>query len=144
MISSYLRNTNFRHTTDVHVRLLSYYLLVSCHNLPFIAASLIPFGGLFARNRLPPPECVLIVDAGFSYTHIVPIIHGEIIWNAVRRYGPHNSVLNQLILPKDRCWRETADQPAERACFLPTMEHDGRNVYHEWCEGSLLLCLTRL
>ncbi|KAG8930478.1 Actin- protein 6 [Tulasnella sp. 417] len=49
-------------------------------------AALIPFGNLF-----PPeygggnPECMIIVDTGFSFTHVVPIISGSIVWSAVRR-----------------------------------------------------------
>jgi len=56
------------------------------------AASLIPHGSLFtAPHRTPdgdsppPPECVLVIDCGFSFTHIVPLISGSIVWNAVKR-----------------------------------------------------------
>jgi actin-related protein len=35
--------------------------------------------------NLPHPECMLIVDSGFSYTHIVPLLGGAIVWDAVIR-----------------------------------------------------------
>jgi actin-related protein len=35
--------------------------------------------------NLPHLECMLIVDSGFSYTHIVPLLGGEIVWDAVVR-----------------------------------------------------------
>lgn len=31
------------------------------------------------------PECMLIVDSGFSFTHVVPIINGKVVWSAVKR-----------------------------------------------------------
>ncbi|PAV17423.1 actin ARP6 [Pyrrhoderma noxium] len=45
-------------------------------------ASLAPFGDLFGESA---PECMLIVDTGFSFTHIVPLVSGRILWEAVRR-----------------------------------------------------------
>ncbi|CAL1712194.1 unnamed protein product [Somion occarium] len=48
-------------------------------------ASLIPHGSLYAEPALPTPECMLVIDAGFSFTHVVPIMNGAIVWNAVKR-----------------------------------------------------------
>ncbi|KAI0317627.1 actin family [Amylostereum chailletii] len=48
-------------------------------------AALIPHGHLFTRRGLPTPECVIIVDSGFSFTHVVPMINGVIEWSAVKR-----------------------------------------------------------
>ncbi|PIL22707.1 hypothetical protein GSI_15400 [Ganoderma sinense ZZ0214-1] len=48
-------------------------------------ASLISYGRLFAQQNLPPPECLLIIDSGFSFTHVVPILNGEVVWHAVKR-----------------------------------------------------------
>ncbi|THH10060.1 hypothetical protein EW146_g8492 [Bondarzewia mesenterica] len=48
-------------------------------------ASLVPRGQLFSNPSLPQPECVLIVDSGFSFTHIVPIMDGAVLWHAVKR-----------------------------------------------------------
>jgi hypothetical protein len=28
---------------------------------------------------------MLIVDSGFSFTHVVPLMEGKIVWNAVKR-----------------------------------------------------------
>ncbi|KAI5123138.1 hypothetical protein M0805_000841 [Coniferiporia weirii] len=51
-------------------------------------ASLVPHGSLF-RNREEDapfyPECMLIVDSGYSFTHIVPSMSGKIMWKSVRR-----------------------------------------------------------
>ena len=52
---------------------------------PALAASLISHGRLFAQHDSPPPECLLIVDSGFSFTHIVPVLNGEVVWEAVKR-----------------------------------------------------------
>jgi actin-related protein 6 len=49
------------------------------------AASLIPYGHLFSQPNLPAAECTIVVDAGFSFTHVVPMIDGKIVWNAVKR-----------------------------------------------------------
>ncbi|TEB40080.1 actin-related protein Arp6 [Coprinellus micaceus] len=48
-------------------------------------ASLIPFGTLFSQPSLSPPDCVVVVDSGFSFTHVVPIMEGRILWTAVKR-----------------------------------------------------------
>ncbi|KLO06271.1 actin-like protein ARP6 [Schizopora paradoxa] len=47
-------------------------------------AALLPFGSLFGSG-LPAPECMLIVDSGFSFTHIVPLMNGKVLWKSVRR-----------------------------------------------------------
>lgn len=52
------------------------------------AASLVPHGTLFSGSDLPPAECMLIVDSGFSFTHVIPILNGTIVWKAVKRWDP--------------------------------------------------------
>ena len=42
-----------------------------------------PYGNLFPGA--PEPECMLIVDSGFSFTHVVPILNRRIFWSAVKR-----------------------------------------------------------
>ncbi|KAL6303887.1 actin-like protein Arp6 [Sparassis latifolia] len=60
-------------------------------------ASLIPHGTLFAGPSLEPPECMIIVDSGFSFTHVVPIMNGSVLWNAVKRIDVGGKLLtNQL------------------------------------------------
>ena len=49
------------------------------------AAGLIPYGTLFSQPDLPRAEAMLVVDSGFSFTHIVPILSGKVVWNAVKR-----------------------------------------------------------
>jgi actin-related protein 6 len=36
---------------------------------------------------------MLIVDSGFSFTHVVPLIDGKIMWAAVKRYSSSDSPL---------------------------------------------------
>ncbi|TFK90533.1 actin-like protein Arp6 [Polyporus arcularius HHB13444] len=48
-------------------------------------AALIPYGHLLAKPNLPAPECMLVIDSGFSFTHVVPILGGTVVWEAVKR-----------------------------------------------------------
>ncbi|WWD21521.1 actin-like protein ARP6 [Kwoniella shandongensis] len=48
-------------------------------------AALIPYGGLFENDQGIPPECMIVVDVGYSYTHIIPFRDGQIIWEHVKR-----------------------------------------------------------
>lgn len=50
------------------------------------AASLIPYGGLFEDDSGLPPECCIIVDVGYSFTHVIPMRDGQIIWEHVKRH----------------------------------------------------------
>ena len=52
-----------------------------------IAAALIPYGSVFTNEGGVPPECMVIVDSGYSFTHAIPILNGRVMWNGVRRYG---------------------------------------------------------
>ncbi|KAJ7197930.1 actin-related protein Arp6 [Mycena pura] len=56
-------------------------------------ASFIPHGELFDRPGLPAPECILIVDSGFSFTHVVPLIEGKVVWDAVKRFDVGGKLL---------------------------------------------------
>ncbi|KAG5643337.1 hypothetical protein DXG03_001056 [Asterophora parasitica] len=60
-------------------------------------ASLVPYGILFSQPDLPSAECVVVVDSGFSYTHVVPLLDGKIVWSAVKRLDVGGKLLtNQL------------------------------------------------
>ncbi|EIW74652.1 actin-related protein Arp6 [Coniophora puteana RWD-64-598 SS2] len=60
-------------------------------------ASLIPYGSLFSETKQPAPECMLIIDSGFSFTHVIPLIQNEIQWHAVKRLDVGGKILtNQL------------------------------------------------
>jgi len=60
-------------------------------------ASLITHGNLLELPGKPAPDCMVIVDSGFSFTHVVPIINGKIVWSAVKRLDVGGKLLtNQL------------------------------------------------
>ncbi|PPR05407.1 hypothetical protein CVT24_008021 [Panaeolus cyanescens] len=88
-------------------------------------ASLIPHGTLFSRTGLPPPQCMIVVDTGFSFTHVVPFIDNEIIWNAVKRLDVGGKLLTNHLkeLVSFRQWNmmdETyiMNQVKETCCFV--------------------------
>lgn len=49
------------------------------------AASLVPYGGMFSNDADTPPECLVVVDVGYSFSHVVPIRNGEVVWEHVKR-----------------------------------------------------------
>ncbi|KAJ7582804.1 actin-related protein Arp6 [Mycena floridula] len=90
-------------------------------------ASLIPHGDLFATPDLPPAECMLIVESGFSFTHVIPILEGNVVWSAVKRLDVGGKLLtNQLKeLISFRQWNmmdETyiMNEVKEECCFVST------------------------
>lgn len=55
----------------------------------FAGPALIPYGPDCRPSPMTPvPECVLVVDAGFSFTHVVPVLRGAIVSKGVRRFVP--------------------------------------------------------
>lgn len=46
-----------------------------------------PFGGLFEDETGVTPECTILIDMGYSYTHVVPVRAGEVLWDHVKRYA---------------------------------------------------------
>ncbi|KAJ6574470.1 actin-related protein Arp6 [Mycena capillaripes] len=71
-----------------------YEFQAQCRATP---ASLIPHGTLFDEPALPSPKSMLIVDSGFSFTHIVPLSEGKVIWSAVKRLDVGGKLMtNQL------------------------------------------------
>ncbi|TFK34759.1 actin-related protein Arp6 [Crucibulum laeve] len=90
-------------------------------------ASMIPYGTLFSQADLPPAECIVVIDSGFSFTHIVPIMNGEIVWTAVKRLDVGGKLLtNQLKeLSSFRQWNmmeETyiINDVKESCCYVST------------------------
>ncbi|PFH51208.1 hypothetical protein AMATHDRAFT_75070 [Amanita thiersii Skay4041] len=88
-------------------------------------ASLIPYGDLFSRPGSPQPECMLLVDSGFSFTHVVPILDGQIVWNAVKRLDVGGKLLTNHLkeLISFRQWNmmdETyiMNQVKESCCYV--------------------------
>ena len=63
------------------------YNFASCLRSP--GPALVPYGQ--ASTSATPlakraPECVLVVDSGYSFTQVVPVLRGAIISSGVRRY----------------------------------------------------------
>uniref|UniRef100_A0A0W0GCX3 Actin-like protein ARP6 n=1 Tax=Moniliophthora roreri TaxID=221103 RepID=A0A0W0GCX3_MONRR len=88
-------------------------------------ASLIPHGKLFSVTGLRPPECMLIVDSGFSFTHVVPILSGNVVWDAVKRLDVGGKLLTNHLkeLISFRQWNmmeETyiMNDVKERCCYV--------------------------
>lgn len=40
---------------------------------------------MFSNETDIPPECMIVIDAGYSFTHVVPIQGGEVVWEHVKR-----------------------------------------------------------
>ncbi len=78
---SYYRCTR----THVHIHVDARSPLTWAPSFFLEAASLIPHGKLYSKPSLPTPECMLVVDSGFSFTHVVPIINGVVQWSSVKR-----------------------------------------------------------
>lgn len=73
--------------------------------------ALVPLGSDACAGGSEPPECVLVVDAGFSFTHVVPVLRGSIINVGIRR-----SVLSLfLVLLRSR----TGDRTKRSSFFTP-------------------------
>ncbi|KAH8822327.1 actin-domain-containing protein [Flagelloscypha sp. PMI_526] len=53
-------------------------------------ASFIQYGTLFGRPR---PDCSVIVDCGFSFTHVVPILRKDIQWSSIIRIDTGGKLL---------------------------------------------------
>ncbi|KAF8510007.1 actin-domain-containing protein [Hysterangium stoloniferum] len=92
------------------------------------AASLMKYGGLFNSKTSPSrpfPECALIIDSGFSFTHVLPIMQGAVLWNGVRRLDVGGKLLTNHLstLVSFRQWN-MLDQTyiindvKEKCCFV--------------------------
>ncbi|KAJ3711728.1 actin-related protein Arp6 [Lentinula raphanica] len=87
-------------------------------------ASLIPHGKLLGS---PPPECMLVVDSGFSFTHVIPLINGNIVWSSIRRLDVGGKLLTNHLkeLVSFRQWNmmeETyiMNHVKETCCYVST------------------------
>lgn len=89
MISSFLRNTSSNPTSAAPVSFaFSFMGAISLLTLVILAAAVVPHGELFKLSNHPSPECCVVVDCGFSFTHVIPILENKVIWKAVKRCGP--------------------------------------------------------
>ena len=57
--------------------------------LTCVAPALVPWHPDI-RGSKNMSECVLVVDSGFSFTHVTPILNGKVIWSAVKRFYSQN------------------------------------------------------
>ncbi|GAA5942621.1 actin family protein [Sporobolomyces koalae] len=93
----------------------------------------VPYG-LDARGSLqnPLPECCLVIDAGFSFTHVVPILRGAVISSGVKRIDIGGKLLTNYLkeLVSYRHWymmdqTSVMEHAKEQACYVTTRwEHD--------------------
>ncbi|KIL00217.1 hypothetical protein PAXRUDRAFT_130412 [Paxillus rubicundulus Ve08.2h10] len=91
-------------------------------------AAMIPYGSLFTADGFgTPPECALIVDSGFSFTHVVPMVNHQIQWHAVKRMSVGGKLLtNQLKeVVSYRQWNMTEEtyimnHAKESCCYVST------------------------
>lgn len=56
------------------------------HRDPRVAAAVITHSNLFDADDLPEPARMIVVDAGHSFTHVIPVIDGKVDHANIRRY----------------------------------------------------------
>ncbi|KAI0263934.1 actin family [Gloeopeniophorella convolvens] len=85
-------------------------------------AALVPHAPLFGQ---PAPACTLVVDAGFSFTHVVPLLDGAVVWRAVRRIDVGGKLLTNHLkaLVSFRQWNmmdetHVMNDVKERCCYV--------------------------
>lgn len=90
-------------------------------------ASLIPYGKLYSSPGQPTPECMLVIDSGFSFTHVVPILKGAVVWNAVKRIDVGGKMLTNHLkeLASFRQWNmmdetHVVNAIKEKCCYVST------------------------
>ncbi|GAA6009182.1 hypothetical protein JCM11491_005784, partial [Sporobolomyces phaffii] len=100
------------------------------HYLRIPGPAAIPYG-LDARGPgnplVHPPECCLVVDAGFSFTHVVPILRGSVISSAVKRIDVGGKLMTNYLkeLVSYRHWymmdqTSVMEHAKETACYVST------------------------
>ncbi|CUA77308.1 Actin-related protein 6 [Rhizoctonia solani] len=93
------------------------------------SATLLPYSDIF--NPGPVPECAVIVDSGFSFTHVTPVLNStsdrpaSIQWPSVRRLDVGGKLLTNHLkeLVSFRHWDMTEstyiiNQVKEASCFV--------------------------
>lgn len=56
---------------------------------------MVPYAPEFKGNNPEAPEGVLVIDAGFSFTHVVPLVRGSIASQGVRRCVGHGCAMER-------------------------------------------------
>ncbi|KIJ54052.1 hypothetical protein M422DRAFT_775294 [Sphaerobolus stellatus SS14] len=87
------------------------------------AAALAPHGNLFPGG--PYPDCSIIIDSGFSFTHVIPMMHNSILWNGVRRIDVGGKLLTNHLstLVSFRQWNMLdqtyiVNDVKEKCCYI--------------------------
>ncbi|KAJ1305661.1 hypothetical protein OPQ81_000656 [Rhizoctonia solani] len=93
------------------------------------SAALLPYSDIFAPG--PQPECAVLVDSGFSFTHVIPVLIptpdrlASIQWSSVRRLDVGGKLLTNHLkeLVSFRHWDMTEstyiiNQVKEACCFV--------------------------
>ncbi|GAA6063518.1 hypothetical protein JCM10212_004731 [Sporobolomyces blumeae] len=103
------------------------------HFLRIPGPAAVPYG-LEARGAPENlcPECVLVIDAGFSFTHIVPVLRGAVVSSGVKRIDVGGKLLTNYLkeLVSYRHWymmdqTSVMEHAKEAACYVSTRwEHD--------------------
>ncbi|BGP03131.1 Actin-related protein 6 [Rhodotorula toruloides] len=90
--------------------------------------AVVPYG-LDARgsSTAPVPECALIIDSGFSFTHVVPVLRGRIVTNAVRRIDIGGKLMTNYLkeIVSYRHWymmdqTSVMEHAKEEVCYVST------------------------
>jgi len=98
-----------------------------------LASSLVPWNNvaqLFDQNNEHfhvPAECALVIDSGYSFTHVVPIIDGNVIHNGIRRLDIGGKVMTNYLkemfsVRQLNMMDETyiVNEVKETACYIST------------------------
>ncbi|ORY73107.1 actin family [Leucosporidium creatinivorum] len=87
--------------------------------------ALIPWGTDAGGGAAEAPECVLVVDAGFSFTHVVPVVRGSIVNAGVRRIDAGGKLLTNHLkeLVSFRQWymmdqTSVIEHAKEECCYV--------------------------
>ncbi|KAI5477255.1 actin-like protein ARP6 [Pseudohyphozyma bogoriensis] len=106
------------------------YDFASCLRCP--GPALVPFGPDANTPGDVQPECVLVVDSGFSFTHIVPVVRGSVVSSGVRRIDVGGKLLTNHLkeLVSFRQWymmdqTSVMERVKETCCYVTNQwEHD--------------------
>ncbi|KAJ6622615.1 actin family [Mycena sp. CBHHK59/15] len=95
------RSTNSRPATAATVRTTPAVscrrLLIATFMFVILSRGAAPARRAVRRARAPAAQCMVVVDAGFSFTHVVPLMDGAVVWDAVKRLDVGGKLLtNQL------------------------------------------------
>ncbi|KAG4305886.1 hypothetical protein PORY_000796 [Pneumocystis oryctolagi] len=115
-----------------------------------IASSLVPWSNdrIYGvqREMNKPREFSLVVDSGFSFTHIIPLVSGKIQWKAVKRLNVGGKLLTNY-LKEIISFRHydimdefyLADQIKESCCFVSSNFNEDIEISKGNKPGDILI-----